>query len=85
MAKFQKIKKEDAPTPTRQSGRLAARMRVYEGHLQSVAPGEVGKLTPDRDETARGVAMRIGRAGRRIDRPVRTRVDKNVVYFEPVS
>jgi hypothetical protein len=85
MAKFQKIRKAEAPVPVRQTGRLAARMRLYEEHVASVGAGEVGKLTPDKDETARGIVLRIGRAGRRMNKPVRTWIDKNVVYFEPVS
>jgi hypothetical protein len=85
MARFQKISKAEAPLPTRQSGRLAARMRLYEEHVGSLGRGEVGKLTPDTGETARGIALRIGRAGRRVNRPVKAWIDKNVVYFEPVS
>ncbi len=85
MAKFTKIPKAQAPVPVRQSGRLAARMKLYEEHIMSVASGEVGRLIPDRDETARGLALRIGRAARRVSRPVKTWIDKGVVYFEPVS
>lgn len=85
MAKFSKIPKNQAPIPTRQSGRLAARMRLYEEHVQAIGPGEVGRLVPDRDETARGIALRIGRAARRVNRPVKTWIDKNTVYFEQVS
>jgi hypothetical protein len=85
MAKFQKIPKSQAPVPVRQTGRLAARMRLYEEHVASIGAGEVGKLIPDRDETARGIALRIGRAARRVNRPVKTWIDKSVVYFEPVS
>ena len=85
MARFQKISKADAPIPTRQPGRLTARMRLYEEHAGSIRVGEVGKLTPDKDETARGVALRIGRAGRRINKPVKAWIDRGIVYFEPVS
>jgi hypothetical protein len=85
MAKFQKIPKSQAPVPTRSAGRLTARMRLYEEHVQSIGAGEVGKLTPDKDETARGLALRIGRAARRVNKPVKAWIDRNVVYFEPVS
>jgi hypothetical protein len=85
LAKFQKISKADAPIPVRQTGRLATRMRLYEEHVASIKSGEVGKLTPDNDETARGIALRIGRAARRINKPVKAWIDRNVVYFEPVS
>jgi hypothetical protein len=60
-------------------------MRLYEEHVASIGSGEVGKLIPDRDETARGIALRIGRAARRIHRPVKTWIDRSIVYFEPVS
>ena len=66
-------------------GRLQARMRVYEEHIAAVGSGEVGRLVPDKDETARGLALRIGRAARRANKPVKTWIDKNTVYFEPVS
>jgi hypothetical protein len=85
MAKFQKIPKSQAPIPVRQTGRLKARMLLYEEHVASVGPGEVGKLTPDKDETARGLALRINRAGHRMNRPVKAWMDKGIVYFEPVS
>jgi hypothetical protein len=85
MAKFQKIAKADAPLPLKQSGRLNARMRLYEDHVRSIGAGEVGKLTPDKDETARGLALRTSRAGRRVGKPVKTWIDRNIVYFEPVS
>ncbi len=48
-------------------------------------PTRSENLNPDRDETARGLALRIGRAARRIDKPVKTWIDKGIVYFEPVS
>jgi hypothetical protein len=60
-------------------------MRLYEEHVRSIGAGEVGKLTPDKDETARGIALRIGRAARRVHKPVKTWIDKSIVYFEPVS
>ncbi len=44
------------------------RMREYEGHVGSLNAGEVGKLVPDDNETVRGLALRIGRAARRLNR-----------------
>lgn len=82
MAKFSKIPESQAPAPTRQSGRLAARMREYEEHVLSIRAGEVGKLVPEAGETARGIALRVGRASSRVGKKARTWVDKNVVYFK---
>ncbi len=85
MAKFQKIPKAQAPVPAKPSGRLQARMKLYEEHVAAVGPGEVGVLVPDRVETTRSLALRIGRAARRINKPVKTWIDKGTVYFELVS
>jgi len=82
MAKFSKIPESQAPTPARQSGRLAARMHEYEEHVLSVKAGEVGRLVPEAGETARGLALRVGRAAGRVNKKARTWVDKNVVYFK---
>ncbi|MCA9825355.1 MAG: hypothetical protein KC482_08865 [Dehalococcoidia bacterium] len=60
-------------------------MKLYEEHIAAVGSGEVGRLVPDKDETARGLALRIGRAARRTNKPVKTWIDKGTVYFEPVS
>ncbi|MBK6319601.1 MAG: hypothetical protein IPF51_12685 [Dehalococcoidia bacterium] len=65
MADFTVIKESDAPRPARQTGRLAARMREYEKFVDAVGAGKVGKLTPNRGETGRGVALRISRAAKR--------------------
>lgn len=82
MAKFSKIPESQAPAPTRQSGRLAARMREYEEYVLSLKAGEVGRLVPEATETARGLALRVGRAASRIGRKTRTWLDKNIVYFK---
>ena len=65
MATFSKVKAADAPKPAKQTGRLAARMREYETYVTDLKAGEVGKLVPDKDESARGIALRIGRAATR--------------------
>ena len=85
MAKFQKIAKEEAPIPLKASGRLRARMKLYEEHVASVGAGEVGKLVPDKDESARGLALRTARAARRVGKPIKTWIHKGTVYFELVS
>lgn len=82
MAEFTVIKESEAPRPSRQSGRLASRMREYEKYVSGVKKSEVGKLTPSRGETPRGVALRISRAGKRMNKSVNTWVVEETVYFE---
>ena len=81
MAQFTVIPEAQAPRPTRQSGRLAQRMREYEQYIGSVKKGQVGQLTPAASETARGIALRISRAGKRAGKAVRTWVVDGSVYF----
>ncbi len=81
MAEFTVIKESDAPRPSRQSGRLASRMREYEKYIDAVPTGKVGKLAPSRGETPRGVALRISRAGKRMNKGINTWVVDDVVYF----
>jgi hypothetical protein len=81
MAQFSVLKEADAPRPTRQTGRLAARMREYERYVEQVGSGKVGRLSPTREESARGVALRVSRAGKRVGRSVNTWVVDNQVYF----
>lgn len=82
MAEFTVIKESDAPRPSRQSGRLASRMREYEKYVDGVQSGKVGKLTPSRGETPRGIALRISRAGKRMNKSINTWVVDDVVYFQ---
>lgn len=84
MAKFTKVALKDAPSPARQSGRLNMRMKEYEDHVRSLKSGEAGKLSPDTDETARGVALRISRAAKRASVNVQTWVADGAVYFRNV-
>ncbi|MCC6381124.1 MAG: hypothetical protein IT304_01390 [Dehalococcoidia bacterium] len=56
-------------------------MREYEKYIDSVTAGKVGKLTPSKGESARGVALRISRAGKRVGKSVNTWVVDGVVYF----
>jgi hypothetical protein len=81
MAKFKKIPAAQAPRPARQSGRLAMRMRQYEDHIGSVKSGEVGQLDPEEGETARGIALRVGRAARRMNKTANTWMVDGTVYF----
>ena len=82
MAEFTVIKESEAPRPTRQTGRLASRMREYERYVDGVPTGKVGKLAPSRGETPRGVALRISRAGKRMNKSINTWVVDDVVYFQ---
>ncbi|MEO6397737.1 MAG: hypothetical protein ABIP13_04660 [Tepidiformaceae bacterium] len=81
MAEFSVIKESEAPRPSRQSGRLATRMREYEKYVDGVPTSKVGKLSPSRGETPRGVALRISRAGKRMGKSINTWVVEDVVYF----
>lgn len=81
MAEFTVIKESDAPRPTRQTGRLAARMREYEKFVDGVPAGRIGKLVPSRGETPRGVALRVSRAGKRMNKSINTWVVDDTVYF----
>ncbi len=81
MAEFTVIKESEAPRPARQTGRLAARMREYEKYVEAVPSGKVGRLTPSRGETARGIALRISRAAKRMGKSSNTWVVDGVVYF----
>ena len=57
-------------------------MAEYESFVNGVKKGQVGKLSPSAGETARGVALRITRAGTRIGRSVDAWVADGVVYFK---
>lgn len=81
MVKFSTIKSSAAPGPTKQTGRLSARMRQYEDYVNSVKSDEAGKLTPEEGETVRGLALRITRAARRIGKTADTWVRDGSVYF----
>ncbi len=82
MAEFTVVKEADAPRPTRQTGRLMARMREYEKFVDAVGTGKVGKLVPATGETARGIALRISRAAKRSGRASETWVVDGTVYFK---
>jgi len=56
-------------------------MREYEKYVESVPTGKVGKLTPSRGETARGIALRISRAAKRSGKVSNTWVVDGTVYF----
>lgn len=81
MAKFSVVKRSEIPAATKQSGRLAARMREYDRYIENLKPDEGGKLTPTEGETARGVALRISRAAKRKGRSAETRIIDNAVFF----
>ena len=84
MAEFQVVDSSEVPRPTRQTGRLDARMKEYENYLTSVKKNQVGKLSPSPGESARAVAMRVSRAARRLNRQADTWVVDGIVYFKVV-
>ena len=82
MAEFTILDEAAAPPAPRTRPAVIRRMREYEGYVASVRSGRVGKLQPaGPDETPRGLALRITRAGRRLGRRVRTWIDGDIVYF----
>ena len=81
MAKFTTMSADKAPQPTKQTGRLGARMREYEGYIADVKRGDVGKLTPGTNESARGLALRISRAAKRLGKSTDTWVVDGALYF----
>jgi len=64
MAEFTVIKDSEAPRPARKPG-VGSTEREYEKYIDAVPAGKVGRLTPSRGETARGIALRISRAAKR--------------------
>ena len=56
-------------------------MAEYEGFVNSMKKGTVGKLSPSSAETARAVAVRVSRAGKRLGRSVDVWVVDGVGYF----
>ena len=81
MAKFAVIAQKDAPKPIRQTGRLKSRMAEYDNYITQLGARDAGCLVPDDGETARGVALRVSRAGKRIGKTVDTWVVDGKVYF----
>ena len=57
-------------------------MREYEGFITSVKSGQVGKLTPAKGESARGIALRVSRAAKRVNRTADTWIADGAVYFK---
>jgi hypothetical protein len=82
MATLSMIDASQAPQQRRQRGRLAARMAEYEGFVNGVKKGQVGKLSPSAGETARGLAVRISRAGKRLGKAMDAWVVDGAVYFK---
>jgi hypothetical protein len=82
VATFAVIEARKAPARTKAAGRWRERMAQYEGFLAGVKKGQVGTLTPDANETVRGVAVRISRAGKRVGTAVDAWAVDGVVYFK---
>jgi hypothetical protein len=81
MPDFSVVDEAAAPAAPRTRPALVRRMREYEGYVTAVKPGRVGRLNPGAGETAKGLAIRISRAGRRIGKRVHTWISGDVVYF----
>jgi len=82
MADFTIINSADAPHRPTTPAALRRRMAEYDGYVTRVKKGEAGKLVPGRNESARGLALRITRAGKRNGRMVSAWVaDDGAVYF----
>lgn len=82
MARFTKMPRKDAPDPIRQTGRLKSRMREYDDYVRGLKKGDAGRLDLEGNETGRGVALRISRAAKRVNMPIKTWVVDRAVYFE---
>jgi hypothetical protein len=81
LAEFSVLKESEAPRPARTPSALRTRMAEYERYVRSVKRNQAGRITPGPGESARGIALRVSRAGSRIDRPVKVWVVDEVVYF----
>jgi len=59
-------------------------MAEYEGFVNGVKKGQVGRLSPSSGETLRAVAVRVSRAGKRLKRSVNVWYGDEAVYFKVV-
>jgi hypothetical protein len=84
MATFTAIKASDAPTPAAPRSPLSARMAQYEGFVNGIKRGQVGKLSLTSGETERGVILRVRRAGKRLGKDVDAWSIDGAVYFRAI-
>ncbi len=82
MPTFEVLSAKEAPERPRRPGASAQRQREYEGYVNGLGRGRVGRLAPGRDETPRAVAVRVSRAARRVGKEVETWVVDGIVYFK---
>jgi hypothetical protein len=82
MAEFSVIEAARAPHPTTTPNSARRRMAEYDRHVLSLKSGQAGKLTPGAGETARGIALRVFRAGKRLGKVVDAWVVDGIVYFK---
>lgn len=82
MAEFSVVDAAKAPARPRPSSSFVRRMTEYDAYVAGVKKGQVGRLAASDGETARGIALRIKRAGVRIGKPVETWVVDGVTYFK---
>lgn len=75
------------PKVRRQGGRLAQRMREYDEYILMLKGDEAGMLqpAPDDDESVRGLALRISRAGKRLGKKLDVRSTDKAVYFSIID
>ena len=82
MATFSVVDAVKAPPQPNPYSRFGARQAQYDAFVAGVKKGQVGQLRPGENETARGVALRISRAGTRTGKTVQAWVVDGVVYFK---
>lgn len=81
MAELTAIKQSEAPRRPTTPRRQRARMAEYEDYVASLKRGQASRLIPSRAESLRGVALRVSRAGKRLNRPLETWTVDGAVYF----
>ena len=83
LASFSKLPAaSNTPPRPRQADKLTERMAEYHSLVAGVKKGQVGRLVPGKGETARGVALRVSRAGNRVGKSVDAWVVDGQVYFK---
>lgn len=81
MAEFTIMSQKEAPQRPHKTGPLKQRMAEYEGYIKQLGARTAGCLTPGERETARGLALRVTRAGTRLGKDVTAWVADGNVYF----
>ncbi len=79
---FTVIDASRAPRPGGPKSRFADQMATFDSYVASLKKGQVGRLLPEEGETARGLAMRVRRAGARLNKPLETWILDGASYFK---